>query len=210
MVEHAPYTAMVLAGGQGSRMGGVDKGLQTLQGVTLIEHALQRLRAQTPQAPGALAINANRNLGRYEALGVPVWPDAMPGYAGPLAGFLTGLRHCATDWLLLVPCDTPRFPLDLAARLQAAAQTQDASVAVAAAPQADGRVRAQPVCCLLHTELADSLQAFLDAGERKIDRWTSRQRCVEVAFDRPGDDPHAFFNANTEAELSALARLSPA
>ena len=109
-------TGLVLAGGRGSRMGGVDKGLQNYRGMALALHALLRLQPQV----GTVMINANRNLGAYEAMGVPVWPDAMPDYPGPLAGLLTGLERCETPYLVSVPCDTPNFPLDLVARLSAA------------------------------------------------------------------------------------------
>src|SRR3990167_8794866 len=96
-------TGLILAGGRGSRMGGVDKGLQNHLGMPLAMHALLRLGPQV----GHLMVNANRNLGAYDAFGVPVWPDALPDYPGPLAGFLAGLEHCETPYLVTVPCDTP-------------------------------------------------------------------------------------------------------
>jgi molybdopterin-guanine dinucleotide biosynthesis protein A len=188
-------TGLVLAGGRGSRMGGMDKGLQNHRGMPLAMHALLRLAPQV----GHVMINANRNLGAYEAMGVPVWPDALPDYAGPLAGFLAGLEHCETPWLVTVPCDTPDFPLDLVARLGDALAAADAEIAMAATPE-DGVLRTQPVFCLMRASLMESLVAFTQAGERKIDRWTARHRCVEVPF----DDPRAFFNANTPAELQQL------
>ena len=129
-------------------------------------------------------------------------------YAGPLAGFLTGLERCETPWLLTVPCDTPLFPLDLAQRLAAAADAQGTDIAMAAAPEDDGTgrttVRPQPVFCLLRVDLLESLVAFTQAGGRKIDAWTGQHRCAIVPFDAPGDDARAFFNANTLAELQAL------
>ena len=121
-------TGLVLAGGRGSRMGGVDKGLQNFRGLPLALHTLMRLQMQV----GVSLINANRNLAAYESFGAPVWPDANNDYAGPLAGFLTGLEHCETPWLLTVPCDTPLFPLDLAQRLAAAADAEGADIAMAA------------------------------------------------------------------------------
>jgi molybdopterin-guanine dinucleotide biosynthesis protein A len=121
-------TGLVLAGGRGTRMGGVDKGLQSHLGLPLALHTLLRLQPQV----GAVMINANRNLAAYEAMGAPVWPDALPDYPGPLAGMLAGLEHCETPWLLTVPCDTPGFPHDLAARLAQAAAAQDADIAMAA------------------------------------------------------------------------------
>ena len=106
-------TGLVLAGGRGTRMGGVDKGLQLFEGNPLALHALRRLQ---PQVAG-VAVNANRNLPAYEAFDAPVWPDGLADYPGPLAGFLSGLSHCPTPWLLTIPCDTPRFPTDLAERM---------------------------------------------------------------------------------------------
>ncbi len=207
----AAITAVLLAGGRGSRMGGLDKGLQDFQGAPLALRALQRLRQQT-LPPAALLINANRNLAAYRVLGAPVWPDALPGYAGPLAGFLTGLQHCDTPLLLTLPCDVPHFPLTLCERLARALHEHDAEIAMAAAPEADPqagtRLRTQPVFCLLRAGLRDSLARFTQGGGRKIDAWTAQHRQVVVPFDAPGDDPHAFANANTLAELRALEQAS--
>jgi molybdopterin-guanine dinucleotide biosynthesis protein A len=195
MIERNDITGLVLAGGRGSRMGGVDKGLQNHQGMALAMHALLRLAPQV----GAVMINANRNLAAYEAFGVPVWPDVVPDYAGPLAGFLTGLEHCDTPYLATVPCDSPRFPDDLVARLAVALAAQDAEIAMAATVE-DGVLRTQPVFCLLRSDLLESLLAYTQGGQRKIDRWTAQHRCVEVRF----DDPQAFANANTAEELHRL------
>jgi molybdenum cofactor guanylyltransferase len=205
--------AVILAGGRGARMGGVDKGLQSFRGQPLFAHALTRLRGQTLGAPGLIAINANRNLALYEEHGLPVWPDTLQDYAGPLAGFLAALDHCAQtpnqpEYLLTVPCDSPLFPLDLLERLAGALADEQADIAMASAPevQDDGsiRVRAQPVFCLMRTSLRDSLQNFIEAGGRKIDTWTGQQREVLVAFDGPQDDPRAFLNTNTLSELQEL------
>jgi len=206
LIHPTDITALILAGGRGSRMGGVDKGLQNFNGLPLALHTLNRLQVGT--GVGQIMINANRNLAAYESFGVPVWPDGLADYAGPLAGFLTGLEHCETPYLLTVPCDTPLLPLDLAQRLAAALESEDADIAMAAAPEAgkDGRMqlRTQPVFCLLRTELLESLVRFTQDGGRKIDAWTALHRTAVVAFDTPGDDPQAFFNANTLAELKQL------
>lgn len=206
-ITASDITAVLLAGGRGSRMGGIDKGLQPFQGVPLAQRALQRLQQQT-LAPGAVMINANRNHDAYQALGAPVWPDALPGYAGPLAGFLTGLAHCDTPLLLTLPCDVPNFPLTLCARLARTLQAQDADIAMAAAPEADAggrtQLRTQPVFCLLRASLLEPLRRFTEDGGRKIDAWTAQHRQVIVPFDTPDDDPRAFANANTLAELHAL------
>ena len=199
-------TGLILAGGRGSRMGGVDKGLQNFRGKPLAQQTLVRLQQQS-LPPQDILINANRNLAAYQSLGVPVWPDSLDGFAGPLAGFLTGLEHCQTPLLLTVPCDSPLFPLDLVQRLVQAMADQDADLAMAAAPEADGAVRPQPVFCLLKTELLESLIKFTQGGGRKIDAWTGQHRCAIVPFDRSGDSAHAFANANTLAELQELESL---
>ena len=200
--------AVVLAGGEGRRMGGVDKGLQLLDGSPLARHALQRLQQQTLGAPRTLAINANRNQALYASWGVPVWTDTVSGFAGPLAGFHTALAHCAAthDYLLTVPCDTPLFPLDLLDRLAQALAVSQAPIAMASAPDGpqDPTLRRQPVFCLLRTSLLPSLAQYLQEGGRKIDAWTQAQGQVEVAFNQPHDNARAFFNANTLAELHAL------
>lgn len=207
MNPNAPgITGLILAGGRGSRMGGIDKGLQNFRGLPLALQTLMRLQVQSMPLQEVL-INANRNLSAYESLGVPVWPDSIDGFAGPLAGFLTGLERCETHLLLTVPCDTPMFPLDLVERLYKAMAEQNADIAMAAAPEADGAVRPQPVFCLLKTELLESLVKFTQGGGRKIDAWTGQHRCAIVPFDRPGDSPQAFANANTLAELQQLEAL---
>ena len=206
MIHPQEITGIILAGGKGSRMGGVDKGLQNFNGTPLALHTLMRLQMQEGGLIGDLMINANRNLGAYEAFGVPVWPDSLSDYAGPLAGFLTGLERAETPYLLTVPCDSPRLPLDLAQRLAAAFDDDGTEIAMASAPEDDGALRAQPVFTLMRIELLESLVAFTQAGGRKIDRWTDQHRTVVVPFDRPGDDPRAFFNTNTLAELHALEK----
>lgn len=204
--------AMVLAGGRGTRMGGLDKGLQPYRGVPLARHALQRLRAQSGELIGPLAINANRHAAAYAAFGAPVVADALPDFAGPLAGFLAGLALPDADWLLTVPCDSPRFPLDLAARLAEAVEREGAQIAIAAGPDTEQPgpnppLRAQPVFCLIAMPMRARLETFLAEGGRRIDRWTGQQRTVIVPFDRPDDDPLAFSNANTLAELQGLENV---
>ncbi|PUE55409.1 molybdenum cofactor guanylyltransferase MobA [Limnohabitans parvus] len=207
MNDNTPgITGLILAGGRGSRMGGTDKGLQNFHGLPLALQTLMRLQLQSTPLQEVL-INANRNLAAYESLGVPVWPDSIDGFAGPLAGFQTGLERCETPLLLTVPCDTPLFPLDLVERLYTAMNAQDADIAMAAAPEADGTVRPQPVFCLLKTDLLESLVKFTQGGGRKIDAWTGQHRCAIVPFDLPGDNAQAFANANTLAELQQLESL---
>ena len=200
MIQKDDVTGVILAGGRGSRMGGADKGLQNFRGMPMAMFTLLRLSPQV----GEIIINANRNLSAYESFGVPVWPDSLAEYPGPLAGFLTGLEHCETEYLLTVPCDTPLFPLDLVARLGEAMERDGAEIAMAAAREEDGQFRAQPVFSLLRRELMESLVRFTHEGGRKIDAWTGQHRTVLVPFDRAGEDTSAFFNANTLAELHRL------
>ena len=204
-------TALLLAGGRGARMGHVDKGLQSFNGTPLARHALRRLARQT-LPPTEVLISANRHLDAYRAFGVPVWPDALPDFAGPLAGFLTGLAHARSPLLLTLPCDAPLFPLSLCERLAKALQAVQADMAVACAPDDTGAMRAQPVFCLLRADaragLKDSLSAFLSEGGRKAGAWMARHRAVSVPFDQPGDDPRAFANVNTLDQLRALEKCS--
>ena len=200
-------TGVILAGGRGSRMGGVDKGLQNFNGVPMALHTLLRLSPQV----GEIMINANRNLAAYESFGAPVWPDStgLGEYAGPLAGFMTALERCETPYLLTVPCDTPLFPTDLVARMAKAFAHDGADFAVAAAREEDGQLRPQPVFCLMRVGMLESLMHFTKGGGRKIDAWTAQHKTVVVPFDQPGDDAHGFSNANTLAELHQLeSRLS--
>lgn len=185
-------TGVVLAGGRGSRMGGLDKGLQPYRGTPLALHALRRLAPQV----GRVLLNANRHLDVYGGFGVPVWPDASPDFPGPLAGVLAGLAHCETAWLATVPCDSPHFPADLVARLvQGLQDDPGAELAVA---RAGGRL--QPVFALMKASLLDSLVGYTGSGGRKVEAWMARHRMVEVNF----DDESAFFNANTLEELRSI------
>lgn len=185
-------TGVVLAGGRGSRMGGLDKGLQPYRGTPLALHALRRLAPQV----GCALLNANRHLDVYGGFGVPVWPDASPDFPGPLAGVLAGLAHCETAWLATVPCDSPHFPADLVARLvQGLQDDPGAELAVA---RAGGRL--QPVFALMKASLLDSLVGYTSSGGRKVEAWMARHRMVEVNF----DDESAFFNANTLEELRSI------
>jgi molybdopterin-guanine dinucleotide biosynthesis protein A len=201
-------TGLILAGGRGSRMGGVDKGLQNFNGIPLALHTLMRLGPQVE----SVMVNANRNLSAYESFGAAVWPDASADFAGPLSGFLVGLERAETPYVLTVPCDTPRLPLDLAERLATAMVREDADIAMAAAPETDDQgqtqIRTQPVFCLMKIELSESLVKFTHAGGRKIDTWTAQHNTVVVPFDALGDDPLAFANVNTLTELQALENAS--
>lgn len=186
-------TGAVLAGGAGRRMGGVDKGLVLLGGRPLVAWVLDGLRPQV----GALLISANRSQAEYAAYGVPVVADRHGGFQGPLAGVHALLAATRTDYLLTVPCDTPRVPPALAERLAGALAAADAEIAYAVA---DGR--RQPLHALLHRDLLPALASALEAGERKPDRWYASRRHVEVCFD---DQRDGFININTPAERDELA-----
>jgi molybdenum cofactor guanylyltransferase len=185
-------TGVVLAGGQGSRMGGVDKGLQPFLGRPMVAHAVERLAPQVDE----LLINANRNPEAYAELGHRVIADEIEGFAGPLAGFERGLAHARGALVVTVPCDSPFLPADLVARLRSALERDNADLAVAKTG-----TQAHPVFCLMRRTLHASLRDFLAGGQRKIDRWYGAHKVVEVAFD---DEAEAFRNINTLEELEQL------
>jgi molybdopterin-guanine dinucleotide biosynthesis protein A len=189
-------TGLILAGGRGSRMGSIDKGLVPLAGQPMVQHVIQRLQPQVQR----LLINANQNLDTYAAFGAPVWPDALPDFAGPLAGLQTGLMHCETPYLLTAPCDSPFLPADLVQRLASAMQAEDADLAVAVTGEGETR-QPHPVFCLAKASLLPHLTQFLESGGRKVDRWYASLRVAEVHF----EDEAAFRNINTLAELQQMA-----
>ncbi|MCK2126916.1 molybdenum cofactor guanylyltransferase [Thauera aromatica] len=195
--EHR-ITGVLLAGGQGSRMGGVDKGLVELAGRPMAAHALERLAPQVDE----LLINANQNLDTWAAFGYPVFGDDVGGFAGPLAGLHAALVRARHPLVATAPCDSPFLPADLVARLAAALHAAGADLAVAKTFD-----QAHPVFCLCRRELAGHLGDFLAAGGRKIDRWYGSLKVVEVAFD---DQEAAFRNINTRAELADAAKALPA
>lgn len=209
-------TSLVLAGGRGSRMGGVDKGLQPFRDQPMAWHALDRLAHQQGGPLGPVLVNANRNPDAYQALAdgllgpgsTQVLPDAELDFSGPLAGFAVGLAHCHTALLLTVPCDSPLFPLDLAQRLYTAMQAANADVAMVHAPEVDKtgqlRLRSQPVFCLMKASLQSSLTQYLAQGGRKIDAWTALHSVVAVPFSAEDYGLQAFANANTLEELQCL------
>jgi len=194
VITAADVTGIVLSGGQGRRMGGVDKGLVELGGKPMVAHVLARLAPQV----GDVLVNANQNLDRYRALGYPVVPDAVGGFAGPLAGLHAGMTRACRDYVVTVPCDSPFLPEDLVARLAAALDRQGAQLAVAKTFD-----QPHPVFALARRDLLPHLAAFLEGGGRKIDAWYSALAVVEVEFDDKAD---AFRNINTADELSAAAK----
>jgi molybdopterin-guanine dinucleotide biosynthesis protein A len=187
-------TGVVLAGGRARRMGGLDKGLTPFFGRPLVEWVMDAL---APQVSG-LIINANRNREIYAAYGHPVIVDDIAGFQGPLAGFASAMAAARTPWIATVPCDGPFPAPDLVTRLCQALTGQEAEIAVAT----DGE-RMQPVYALIPVALAPGLRAFLQSGERKIDRWYAGHR---VALADLGDRPDAFANINSEADAQRLER----
>lgn len=188
-------TGIVLAGGQGRRMGGVDKGLQSLRGRPMIAAVLERLAPQVDE----LLINANQNLESYARFGCRVVADELGGFAGPLAGLASGMKAATQTLVVTVPCDSPFLPADLVPRLLAALDARSADLAVARTG-----AQAHPVFALARRSLLANLEAFLAAGGRKIDAWYAPLAVVEVAFD---DEAEAFSNINTRDELAARQSL---
>lgn len=180
-------TGLVLAGGQGRRMGGVDKGLQPLHGKPMVAAVIARLAPQVDE----ILINANQNATDYARFGYRVVPDAIGGFAGPLAGLHAGLGEATHELVLTVPCDSPFLPLDLAARLRM--HLGDKQLAVARTGD-----QPHPVFALVRTSVRTNLEAFLSGGGRKIDAWYASLKVVEVPFD---DEAEAFRNINTREEL---------
>jgi molybdopterin molybdotransferase len=193
----ASISGLILAGGRGTRMGHVDKGLQPFGGKPMAAHVLERFAPQV----ATVAINANQNLDTWAGFGVPVWPDDTPGFAGPLAGLEAGMRRCGTPYLLTAPCDSPFLPPDLAERLSGALIAEGADIAFAATQEAGMIRQPHPVFCLVKTSLLPVLSAYLAAGGRKMDGWYRDLKSVEVLF----DDADAFRNINTRDELNQLA-----
>jgi len=190
--ETSGITGVILAGGQGRRMGGIDKGLRELRGKPMVAWVLERLIPQVDE----VLINANQNMDVYARFGHRVIADEISGHAGPLAGLQCALSAAHHPLVATAPCDSPFLPTDLVARLNHALQVQSAQLAVA-------RTGAQPhpVFCLCRRDVLPHLTQFLAGGGRKIDAWYATLRVAEVAFD---DQPDAFSNINTPEELAAF------
>lgn len=196
-MNREPVTGLVLAGGQGRRMGGADKGLKTFQGKPLVQHVIERLRPQV----ATLIVNANLNLEIYARFGYPVVSDDIGGYAGPLAGLQAGLARSQTPLLATAPCDSPYLPADLVDRLDAALVSKAAQLSVARTGD-----QPHPVFMLCRREVLPSLERYLAGGGRKIDAWYASLTVAEVPFD---DEAEAFANINTLEELDAFGKGNP-
>lgn len=186
-------TGLILAGGAGRRMGGRDKGLVTLDGRALVDWTAERLRPQV----GRLWISANRNAEQYAALAEHIVADRLDGFQGPLAGIAAALAVIETPWLLTCPCDTPRLPVDLGARL-AAALAADPAADLAIAADAE---REHPLHALLPAHLAPSLDAYLAAGGRSVHGWLAGLRVAAARFD---DADRPFANLNDADQLAGM------
>jgi molybdenum cofactor guanylyltransferase len=197
MMSRNSVTAVILAGGRATRMGGEDKGLIPLAGRPLVAYVIDALCAQV----GAILINANRNQEQYAQYGYPVIADEIQGYCGPLAGIASGMHAAATKYLVTAPCDSPFLPPDLVQRLaNGMIRERGAEICVAH----DGS-RIQPVFSLMTCALLPALRAYLDTGGRKVDAWYVARSTVEVDF---SDAPDTFLNLNTMDELAQVeARL---
>jgi len=200
MISPEHITGLILAGGRAQRMGGIDKGLISFHNKPLIDSTINRLKQQV----GPILINANRNITKYAGYGYPVIMDETPDFSGPLAGFSAGLKACKTQYILSAPCDSPLLPLDLASRMANEIEQGDYQLVYASSKEANGKVWAQPVFCLMRANLQDSLDLFLQKGDLKIDRWFKELRSSTVVF----DDAQAFANVNTPEELKALEEVS--
>lgn len=192
-------TGVVLAGGQGKRMGTADKGLQLLDGKPLVAHVIDRLRPQV----STLIVNANRNQSEYAAFGYPVCSDEPLDWSGPLAGFLTGLRHCKTLYLVTAPCDAPFLPSRLVEDLHRSLEEKQADLAVAVSKD-DEYCRVQPAFCLMKASLVQNLESFLVGGGRKIEQWYATLKVATACF----NERHGFENVNTPEELARLQGMS--
>ena len=202
--QHGALLGVILAGGQATRMGGGDKGLLDLGGGTLLSQVIERL---APQVAG-LALNANGDPGRFAAYGLPVIPDSIAGFPGPLAGVLAGLDWAAAQGaqaIVTAAADTPFFPRDLALGLQQAAAQAGTPLALAATPDPGrGRVR-HPTFGLWPVALREDLRMALAGGLRKVVLWTDRHGCAEALFATEPVDP--FFNVNTPEDLAHARAL---
>jgi molybdenum cofactor guanylyltransferase len=191
-ISKKDITAVILAGGQGRRMGGQDKGLIEFDGQPLVAILIDQLEHQLSN----IMINANRNRERYQAFGYPVVSDQLDDYQGPLAGFACAMNTVDTDFILTLPCDGPRLAADYVARFIASQAQTGAPVCVA-----DDGERLQPVHALISVDLLSSLNSFLDSGDRKIDRWYAMHDFVHTDF---SDCADMFHNINTPSDQASM------
>lgn len=188
---------VILAGGQATRMGGGDKGLLTLGGQSLLARVIDRLEPQV----GSVALNANGDAARFAVLNLPVLPDSIDGFVGPLAGVLAGLDWAASqgaDTIVTAAADTPFFPCDLVPQLLLRAESMAHPLVLAATPDPKRGTARHPTFGLWPVALRDDLRAALAGGLRKVVLWTDQHDGREALF--PDED--AFFNVNTPEDLA--------
>ena len=201
MIDKQLITGLIIAGGRGTRMGQVDKGLQNFNHIPMTLHVLKRLSPQV----GKIIINANQNISEYKKFGAPVYSDRMKDFAGPLAGIQAGLSECTTPYLLTAPCDSPMLPMNLAQALSDALISNNADIAVATSVETEENITKEqrhPVFSLIKLSCLESLNNFLSVGGRKVDHWLQQQLTINVMF----KDSASFVNVNTMQELQLLER----
>lgn len=189
-----PFTALILCGGTATRLDGIDKGLIRINGLTLVEHTLKRLDSGS----FTIIINANRNIPQYQALGYPVITDGNQDFNGPLAGISQALSSISTEWLLVIPCDTPLLPLDLPKKLYTKTLESSAKIIYCS----DGK-HGQYLHCLIHRSLASDLNQWLTSGQRAVRRWLETQQTEMLVF----KNKNAFLNINTSEDIDSLKFL---
>ncbi len=190
-------TGLILAGGRGTRMGGADKGLEILGGMPLAMHVLWRLAPQAQE----VFVNANRNLGAYEGMGCTVIPDTIETSKGPLAGILTGLPSCETEWMMVVPCNAPQLPTNLISQLLTGIENKQSVAAIPCTTDPQGLAHTHPLFILIRSELYENLYDFIHSGGLDIEAWSTHLNCEKVKF----DDHEAFTCINTVADLHAFS-----
>ncbi len=189
-------TGLILAGGKAKRMGGIDKGLFVINEKYLISHVIQNLESQVE----VLLINANRNIEIYKTFNKPIVLDLTDERLGPLGGIQAGLSKCETPYMISIPCDVPKIPLNICEKLYLKLLEEKADCAMPLTTDINGIERTHPAILLLKTNLVDSLNVFLDSGERKIDKWTRDLKCIEVKF----ENESGFININKPDDISSI------
>lgn len=205
VITRNKITGIILAGGLGTRMGRVNKGLQLLHGEPMVMHILQTLSPQV----ASIMINANHDLADYEQFNQVIHRDIFPDFVGPLAGMHVGLKNCTTQYLLSVPCDAPFLPIDLATKLALSLENEKADIAIAFTKEND-RPQHHPVFCLMKSTLCSHLEKFIQQGGRKVKEWQSTLKVANTYF----EEAEKFQNINHLEELKSanttnIIRLKP-
>jgi len=192
VVPSTDITAVIIAGGRGSRLGGLDKGFMLYNNQPFIATIITRIKPQVAD----ISINANRNQARYARYSYPVFSDISHDHQGPLAGFVSAMQEVKTPYIITVPCDAPRLPHDMVFRLCNAQHKQQTEIAIVH----DGQ-RSQFLHALLPVALQNDLLCFLQQGKRSVGQWYRQHRIALADF---SDQPHAFMNINTAQQYQQL------